>query len=60
MKKYSVTLYLHTNIEVEVNANDEEEAIENAYNMIDTDDKDIVEALLFGLQEDDTPDVIQL
>lgn len=51
MKKYEVTLYYHTSATVVVLAEDEDDAIETAYNKVSN------EELLEGLQEDDDPDV---
>ena len=60
MKKYSVTLYYHTNIVTEVFANDEKEAIENARNITSRDDNEILDILLGGMYEDDQPDVDEI
>ena len=56
MKKYSVTLYYHTNIVTEVSANSEKEAIEQARQMAARDDKEIIDILLGGMYEDGQPD----
>lgn len=56
MKKYSVTLYYHTNIVVEVSAENEQEAIENARQMAARDDQEIIDILLGGMYEDGQPD----
>ena len=56
MKKYSVTLYYHTNIVVEVSAENEQDAIENARQMAARDDQETIDILLGGMYEDDQPD----
>lgn len=58
MKKYKVTLYYHTNVTVEVWAENEEEAIEHAYGKVT--DKQYDEQVLSNCQEDDDPDVIEI
>ena len=58
MKRYEVTLYFHTCIEVEVEANSEEEAIEEAY--IEAGDKKYDEQFLHNAQEDGDPDVTEI
>ena len=55
MKKYNVTFYYHTNCTVEVEAENEKEALELAESAV-CDDK-YTEQILWGLQEDDDPDV---
>ena len=57
MKKYRVWLYYHTSISVDVEANDEEEAIESAREIGARDDADIIELILIGMEEDNSPDV---
>lgn len=54
MKKYEVTLYYHTNATVVVEAENENDAIEAAYNKVDNNE------LLEGMQEDDSPDVEEI
>ena len=54
MKKFKVTLYYHTSATVTVEAEDEDEAKEAAYDQVD--DKELLE----GLQEDDDPDVTEI
>lgn len=54
MKKYTVTLYYHTSASVDVMAENEEDAIESAYNKVSN------EELLEGLTEDDDPDVEEI
>ena len=54
MKKYEVTLYYHTSANVIVEAENEEEAIEKAYDEVTDED------LLAGLQEDDDPDAEEI
>lgn len=44
-------MYYHTNCTVEIEAENEEEALESAYCV------DCTDQLLEGLQEDDSPDV---
>ena len=51
MKKYEVTVYYHTSATVIVEAEDEDDAIETAYNTVSN------EELLQNLTEDDDPDV---
>ena len=46
MKKYNVTLYYHTHIVVEVEADNEEEAIEAAYNAAENEDFQLLENLI--------------
>ena len=53
--KYEVTFYYHTNCVVEVEAENEQEALELAESKV-SDDK-YTEQILWGLQEDDAPDV---
>lgn len=53
-KKYQITLYYHTSVTVEVEAENEQEAREKAYNKVDSQE------LLDGLQEDDSPDVEEI
>lgn len=60
MKKYSVTLYYHTNIVTEVYAENEQEAIENARQMAARDDQEIIDILLGGMYEDGQPDCDEL
>ena len=57
-RKFEVTLYYHTNVTVEVEADSEDEAIEASYSEV-TDDK-YIEAILEGLQEDSSPDVKEI
>ena len=58
MKKYQVTFYYHTNITVEVEAENEEEALKEAE--IEQCSDEYTDDLLNGLQEDDSPDVVEL
>ena len=53
--KYEVTFYYHTNCTVTVEAENEDEALALAENEV-CDDK-YTEQILWGLQEDDAPDV---
>lgn len=53
MKKYNVTLYFHTSIDIEVEANDRQQAIKCAREKLDGNDPQIVQ----NMQEDDSPDV---
>ena len=57
MAKYNVTFYYHTNCTIAVEADSEKEAISKAEAQV-TDD-DIIQQILYGLQEDDTPDVVK-
>lgn len=54
MKKYKVQLYFHSNATLEVEANNEEEAIEKA--RMEVSDNEILE----GLIEDNSPDVEEI
>lgn len=58
MKKYRVTLYYHTNVTVEVEAQDEEEALENACEAAATNEYDY--ELLSNLVEDSDPDIEEI
>ena len=55
MAKFNVTLYYHTNVTVEVEAENEEEALELAE--MEVDDEKYNEQLLGNLDEDNNPDV---
>lgn len=57
-RKYEVTLYFHTNVTVEVEADDETKAVDAARNESCRDE--YAEAILSGLQEDDSPDVNEI
>ena len=54
-KKYNVTFYYHTNCTVEVTAENEEEALRAAECEVTNDEH--IQEILWGLQEDDSPDV---
>lgn len=54
MKKFEVTLYFHTSVSVEVEAETEQEAIKKAE--INADE----ESLLANLQKDGAPDVEEI
>lgn len=56
MRKYEVTLYFHTSIAVEVEANSDEEAIAEAY--IEAGDEKYDGQFLHNAQVDGDPDVI--
>jgi len=56
-KKYAVSLYYHTMVTVEVEAENEKEAIQEAYNEVD--DPKYNEAILRNLDEDDDPSVVE-
>ena len=58
MKKYQVTFYYHTNITVEVEAEDEKEALRKAE--IEQCDDKYTDDLLNGLQEDNSPDIEEI
>lgn len=58
MPKYSVTLYYHTYVEVEVEAENEEEAIENAYCEAGKSEYD--NEVLHNIQADGDPDVCEI
>lgn len=58
MKKYSVTLYYHTFVEVEVKAKNEEEAVANAY--FEAGKKKYDGQFLNNVQEDGAPDVEEI
>ena len=53
-----MTLYFHTNVTVEVEADDETKAVDAARNESCRDE--YAEAILSGLQEDDSPDVKEI
>ena len=55
MKKYEVTFHFYTSVIVEVEAKDEEDAIENAYVEVGKPKYD--QPILSNLQEDSRPDV---
>ena len=55
MAKFNVTLYYHTNVTVEVEAENEQEALELAE--MEVDDEKYNEQLLGNLDEDNNPDV---
>lgn len=57
-KKYSVTLYYHTSIEVEVVAENEQEAIGNAYAEAGKSKYD--QEALNNMQSDGAPDVEEI
>ena len=58
MSKYEVTLYYHTSVTVEVIADNEKDAITNAY--VEAGDKKYDEQLLYNLEEDSSPDVCDI
>ena len=58
MAKFNVTLYYHTNVTVEVEAANEQEAKQMAYSQVGTDKYN--QQLLDGMQEDSAPDVEQV
>ena len=60
MKKYQVSLYYHTSIVVDVEAENEEAAIETARQMGARDDEETIDLLLNGMEEDDDPDVEEI
>lgn len=60
MKKYQVSLYYHTSIVVDVEAENEEAAIEAARQIGARDDEEIIDLLLNGMEEDDSPDVYEI
>ena len=55
MKKYEVTLYYHTDVVVEVEAEDEKNALEKAY--IEVGKKKYDAQILHNVTEDADPDV---
>lgn len=55
MAKFNVTFYYHTNVTVQVEAENEKEALEIAE--MEVDDEKYNEQILGGLQEDNAPDV---
>ena len=55
MAKYKVTFYYHTNCTVEVEAENEQEAFDNAVYEVSLGNYE--EQILGGLQEDSCPDV---
>lgn len=58
MKKYEVTLYYHTSITVEVEAENEQDAIAEAY--CEADDSKYDRQLISNVQEDGAPDVEEI
>ena len=58
MKKYKVTLYYHTNCTVEVEAENEEDAIDKARE--EACSKEAEQEILSGLNEDSDPDVEEI
>ena len=54
-KSFAVTLYYHTNVTVEVEARDEQEALSRAYE--EASKKKYEKLILEGLQEDNSPDI---
>lgn len=58
MKKYEVTLYYHTSVTVVVDAENEDEAIEIAYD--EACDEKYDEEFKWNAQEDGSPDVEEL
>lgn len=57
-KKFEVTLYYHTNVTVEVEAEDEKSARDAAY--AEVSGEKYTQEILEGLQEDDDPDVVEI
>lgn len=57
-RKFEVTLYYHTNVTVEVEADDETKAVDAA--MAESCRDEYAEAILSGLQEDDSPDIKEI
>ena len=57
-KRYSVKLYYHTNVEVEVWADSEKDAINAAEGLVG--EPHYAEQILNGLQEDSAPDVEEI
>lgn len=55
MAKFNVTFYYHTSVTVEVEAENEDEALSNA--QMEVDDEKYNEQLLGNLDEDNDPDV---
>lgn len=55
MAKFDVTFYYHTSVTVEVEAENEDEALSNA--QMEVDDEKYNEQLLGNLDEDNDPDV---
>ena len=58
MKKYRVTLYYHTNITVEVQAENEQDAEINAE--IEASKNEYNQAILSGLERDSSPDIVEI
>lgn len=54
-KKYKVTFYYHTSVEVEVSAENENDALAEAY--LEVGKKKYDKALIHGLVEDGGPDI---
>lgn len=55
MAKFNVTFYYHTNVTVEVEAENKKEALANA--QMEVEDEKYNQTLLNNLQEDNGPDV---
>lgn len=58
MKKYEVTFYYHTDVTVEVEAEDEEKALEKAE--IEVGKKEYDAQIVHNVQEDADPDVFEI
>lgn len=58
MKKYEVTLYYHTSITVEVEAENEQDAIDEAY--CEAGDSKYDGQFIHNAQEDGAPDVTEI
>lgn len=58
MKKYSVSLFFHTSITIDVEAEDEHEAIGKA--RAETSNESHQKSLIYGMQEDSNPDVSEI
>lgn len=58
MKRYEVTFYYHTSVTVEVEAENEEEALENAEIEVGNEEYDA--QIVHNVQEDADPDVFEI
>lgn len=60
MKKYNVRIYLYSFVDFEVEAHDENDAIDGAWNKMDIGLDDVRDQLFDNLVEGASPDVIEI